>query len=343
MSALALDLFCGAGGAGLGLEEAGFRVIGYDAWQPAIDTHKANGRHALLADLKTRDLGNWRGRVTLVWGSPPCQPFSQAGSMRGREDERNCVPDFIDRLREIDPPAFVMENVPGLTTKRFRGYFAMIRARLRVLGYRVEWRVLNSADYGVPQTRKRLFVVGVKGGVGFTWPEPTHAKEDWVSMASALGWGDVVAISNYGTGGDSRKRGRRGGGEPFSTVTSKVDRVVLRHNAGERNRPRDPTTGKQIVREGNKDYYLRYEADIPAPLVTTQSSAWAWTAADRDMNDATKITPAEAACLQDFPDGYVFTGNKTATFTQIGNAVPRTMARVLALGFVFAQEGEEVA
>jgi DNA (cytosine-5)-methyltransferase 1 len=127
-------------------------------------------------------------------GSPPCQPWSASGKGHGRADARDGMPWMLRAVAELMPLLVTVENVEGLTYAKHRDYLMWFVTELQALGYAVEWRVLNAADYGVPQTRKRLIVVGRLEGL-VKWPRATHAKEaqdgvlPWVSMASALGWG----------------------------------------------------------------------------------------------------------------------------------------------------------
>ena len=127
-------------------------------------------------------------------GSPPCQPWSASGKGHGRRDARDGMPWMLRAVEALRPLLVTVENVEGLTYRKHRDYLDWFVGELVKLGYMVDWRVLNAADYGVPQTRKRLMVVGrLEGEV--RWPRTTHAKEPagdrepWVSMASALGWG----------------------------------------------------------------------------------------------------------------------------------------------------------
>jgi DNA (cytosine-5)-methyltransferase 1 len=196
---LAIDLFAGAGGASLGLHRAGFAVYGVDKWEVACRTHEAAGFPTRCADLNTIDWSTFlRHEVPFLWASPPCQPFSAAGSGRGHADERDGMPAFLRAVEHLRPSVVVMENVKGLTFAKHRWYLDAAVARLAEFGYAVEWRVLNTADYGVPQTRERLFLIGRRDGGPIVWPEPTHARDargivgpaPWITAAEALGEGE---------------------------------------------------------------------------------------------------------------------------------------------------------
>ncbi len=131
-------------------------------------------RDGLQADITTLDLKADRGRFALVAGGPPCQPFSVGGKRLAADDARNGIPQFLRALADLRPHAFLMENVPGLAVSTKRPYFLAVLGRLERLGYLTTWRVLEAADYGVPQTRRRLFVVGTRGPRRFSFPGPTH-------------------------------------------------------------------------------------------------------------------------------------------------------------------------
>jgi DNA (cytosine-5)-methyltransferase 1 len=154
----AVDLFCGAGGASLGLHRAGYDAHGYDHWQPAVDTHNANGLPATLLDLSTDDPPLPDGPY-LMWASPPCQPFSAAGNGDGEFDGRDGFP-WLHRIltnATNRPAVLIVENVKGLTFATHQEYFATVLAGIRSLGYRLDWCVLNTADLvaGAPKSESR--------------------------------------------------------------------------------------------------------------------------------------------------------------------------------------------
>ena len=183
-SARAIDLFAGAGGLSLGLSEAGFRVVAAVESDPdASASYRA--QHARLGeepqvfegDICTVDFRPFRGHIDVVAGGPPCQPWSLGGLRKGHGDPRDGFPQFARALFEIAPSAFLLENVAGLvrgdTRPDFDRLVEVLAGELPLsellgdtvgpgdrLGYDVSWRVLNAADYGVPQSRQRLFVVG---------------------------------------------------------------------------------------------------------------------------------------------------------------------------------------
>lgn len=175
-----VELFAGAGGLALGLEQAGFTHVALvEREKLAAQTLRANFDPALVveADVRELDHAEWR-EVDLLAGGPPCQPFTVAGRREGQADERDMIPEFARALAHMAPRAFLMENVQGLTTARHRDYLENVLASLAEprpgLRYRVCLDVLNAADYGAPQARRRLIVVG--------WRDDQHA-EVWAKPA----------------------------------------------------------------------------------------------------------------------------------------------------------------
>lgn len=180
-------LFSGLGSSSKALRDLGYNVIAHDFMPEAVKSLEANGFDALQVDVRDVDFASpiYAGVKVLV-GGPPCQPFSQGGRNAGADDKRDMIPDFIRAIRDIRPLVFVMENVKGLAGPRHRDYLEGRVEEMRALGYRVEYRVLDCADYGVAQSRKRLFVIGVHSQLhrSVAWPE----QQPQATMAQALGW-----------------------------------------------------------------------------------------------------------------------------------------------------------
>lgn len=185
-----LDLFCGAGGFSVGFERAGYDVIaGVDVDETAIRTYDENhDSRAIQQDLTeftptqfaaTYDIHP--SDVDVVIGGPPCQGFSRANIDRSLDDERcNLVFVFAEYVDYYDPDVLLMENVKGIQTGEREELFDRLLDNFRDSGYTVGWRVFNAADYGVPQTRERVFVQGVLDGT-LSWPASTHVPEDEIN------------------------------------------------------------------------------------------------------------------------------------------------------------------
>ena len=227
----AIEIFAGAGGLGLGVSRAGFTpavVIKWDRY--CCDTIRENQDRGLCplvhwplveGDVRDFDFGSIGGEMDLVSGGPPCQPFSLGGKHRGHLDDRDMFPQAIRSVRQLRPRAFLFENVKGLTRPTFANYFEYTRlqftypelsrresedwadhfARLERhhtyglvndLNYRVVTRVLNAADFGVPQRRERVFIIGFRADLGIEWsfPEPTHSHAAllWSQWRSGEYW-----------------------------------------------------------------------------------------------------------------------------------------------------------
>jgi len=205
-----VELFAGAGGLALGVEQAGFRhcaVIEFDEW--ACKTLSTNRRWPIFhQDARNFDYRSLLQPVDLLAGGPPCQPFSFGGKHLAHHDSRNMFPEAIRAVRELCPKAFLFENVSGLHRKTFSNYFEYVILQLRHpdivprgdeewashfarlqqhetvgsktgLHYNVVYKVIDAADHGIPQRRERLFIVGFRSNIGVQWsfPSPTHSAE----------------------------------------------------------------------------------------------------------------------------------------------------------------------
>jgi DNA (cytosine-5)-methyltransferase 1 len=290
--------------------------------------------------------------VGVLHGSPPCQPWSASGKGHGRLDARDGMPWMLAAVEALRPWLVTVENVEGLTYRKHADYLAWFCDSLAALGYTGEWRVLNAADYGVPQTRKRLIIVGrLEGAV--CWPRTTHARAPvgddelpWVSMADALGWPRLNGHTLH-TNTDQRdgRRQTRSVDMPTPTITAKSGgQWVLQ--------PGSFADG----RAGGVGKHRVYVPDLePAPTVALGKdvAGWVWrrpattvsgdtrihppghranAASDghkRAGPDAFRLSVQELAVLQDMPADYPFAGTKTSQVRQIGNALPPTMLQAV--------------
>lgn len=225
-----IDLFCGAGGASCGMWQAGAELIAsVDQDQDALETHQRN----LPGEHIQHDLRHVRPdvlpplRVDWVHGSPPCQGFSQAKGERSEDDARNTlVWRFVDWVEHIQPKVVTMENVAGMQSISST-WMDKVLGAFRNAGYTAKWKLMNAANYGVPQTRKRIYVVAVREGLPTPsrwFPHPTHAKsptttldgsrlEEWRTVRGAIGdladdvpaGADITSQQNEGHQKDGRR------------------------------------------------------------------------------------------------------------------------------------------
>jgi DNA (cytosine-5)-methyltransferase 1 len=314
MTPTAIDLFAGAGGLSLGLHAAGFEsVLAVEIMPDAVATYRATfpATEVRQQDIATVDFRPWKG-VDVVAGGPPCQPFSIGGLRRGRDDGRDFLPEFVRAVLEVRPRAFIMENVPGLAS--FGPYLRSVMAPLYDLYAVCEPQVLNAADYGVPQSRKRLIIVGSCEGAPFRLPPGRPDRR--VPAGSIL------------------TREARGEPNPSKVVYAK--NPDLRPNpyqghlfngggrAIELDRP-SPTI--LAAAGGNKTHFLDLGDHIPAYHWHLRLGGAARVG---QLPDARRITVAESAALQSFPDWVQFKGSRSSQYTQVGNAVPPRLAQAVA-------------
>ena len=313
----AIELFAGAGGAALGLEAAGIGHRALVEWdRHACATLRAAGLGPVVEgdvrDLDAIEAVSGPGPVDVLWSSFPCQAWSVAGQRKGASDERNGWPWTVDAIDRFCPRWFLAENVRGLLAHSTEGhpdpfqcprcYFeSVILAQLRARFEYVGWWLLNAADYGVPQHRRRVIIWA--GSAPLQAPRATHGDPSkarqgdlfgpgvlpWVSMGEALG----VSAEVCATTGDHKK------GRPVLPVVGPSPAV--RANMG-----KDPQPWTQAG----------------TPFI--------------DGPERRRLTVAEAARLQDFPDGHPWQGPKTAQYRQVGNAVPPRLAEVVGRAVVEA-------
>lgn len=317
MELTSVDLFCGAGGLSLGLERAGFRpVLGIDTNRDAIGTYRHTFQSATALERSTvgYDFGQWRG-VDLVAGGPPCQPFSNGGKRLAQQDERDMIPEFARAVNEIMPRAFLMENVAGLLAPRNRDYMNEV---LRLFDRRytiLPPRIVNAADYGVPQKRVRALVVGLLDGE-IDFPVPTHYPGRYVSAGFVLRRGEVQGEENpskvvYAKNPDLRP-------SPYAGQ--------LFNGGGRAINLDEPAPTVLASAGGNKTHFIDELDAVPA----YHKHLWeGGRARSGTLEGGRRLTVLESALLQTFPSDMVFAGSRSSQYTQVGNAVPPRLAEVV--------------
>jgi DNA (cytosine-5)-methyltransferase 1 len=318
----AIDVFAGAGGLSLGLKEAGWSVeaaVEYDA--VAMATHKHNFPETthLVDDVRGIDFKRFRG-FDLVAGGPPCQPFSVSGKRLGSFDVRDMVPEFVRAVAEAKPRAFLMENVAGLTAARFDTYLSDQIVALRSLGYVVFSKVLNAANYGVAQRRKRLFLVGIRQDQdrAFSFPESTHeGTEDspFVSVSNVLEQApdDIPNTARVVYCKNPVLRKSPFAGMLFNGKGRPLENDGLAHTI--------PASAG-----GNRTHILdrhnlvgEYHAQLLSGAAPRKGT----------LEGVRRLTVAESARIQSFPDFFHFVGRQSSRYSQVGNAVPPKLAQAV--------------
>ena len=305
-----VSLFSGAGGLDLGFCMAGHKIIwANDLYEDAVHTYEKNlGNHILLKDIHDVEAGDIPD-CDIIIGGFPCQGFSVANTKRRIGDARNEL--YKQLIRVIDakkPKFFLAENVKGLVSLGHGAVFKMILADFRRIGYNVKYKILNAADYGVPQTRLRVIIVGVRKDIDweYEYPAPTHAKDGennlpiWVSVSQALS-----EIPNPDKKNDI----------PNHTYS----KYKLNINGYLGHRLLDP----------NK----------PAPTVTARGDNRGGVVILPHPNGKRRMSCRELASVQSFPLDYEFCGNNSSIYRQIGNAVPPLLGYMVSRQFNLYQEG----
>jgi len=315
-----LDIFAGAGGLSLGLESVGLSVIAGAEWDhDACETFsKAHpGAIVLEGDITALSFESWKGEVEVVVGGPPCQPWSSGGKQLGSADPRDGWPSFLRVLREVRPLAFIAENVAGLASRGRRDYFDALLAQFGGLGFHVTAKVVNAADYSVPQKRHRLVIVGLRPRP-FEFPMPSFGPGRANAWRSA---GDVISPEPTGS--------------PNPAIVTYARKPDLRPSAYDGHvyngggRPIDlsrPSPTLLASMGGNKTPWIdtlgivpRYHAHLMAGGAPHSGI----------VPGARRITVREAALLQTFPAAMQFAGRRSSCYRQIGNAVPPLLAQVI--------------
>jgi DNA (cytosine-5)-methyltransferase 1 len=293
-----LEICAGAGGQSLGLEMAGFGHVAVVEIDPdACATLRLNRPewNVIQGDVHELD-GREYGHVNLLAGGVPCPPFSIAGKQLGADDERDLFPQALRLVEEIGPDAVMLENVRGLAGKRFDGYRQQVLDRLAELGYLADWRVLNACDFGVPQLRPRFLLVALRPAAYATFAWPT---------AQTVG----------PTVGDTLQGLMSAGGWPGAAAWAERAQGIAPTLVGGSRKHGGPDLGPTRAREA----WLRLSVD-------GRGLADAPPSADDPAGKLPRLTVEMAARIQGFPSSWRFSGRKTASYRQVGNAFPPPVA-----------------
>lgn len=372
----AVELFAGAGGLAMGLSRAGFspkRVVEWDRW--CCDTIRQNRRSGVSpvnqwpdpteGDVRHVDFLSHKGRIELVSGGPPCQPFSLGGKHKANGDHRDMWSEAVRAVLEIEPRAFIFENVKGLTRSSFASYLAYIvhqltypevsicqeegwmdhLARLEQhhtsgsksgLKYNVIWQVLNAANFGVPQRRERVVFVGFRADTEIAWsfPHETHSLDAllWEQCRSDKYW-ERHNVPLAGRNTDIRLHARasklreKPTAQPWMTVRDAIGDLP------------EPSTSPTAdfpdhrYQAGARSYPGHTGSPLDESAKTLKAGVHGVPGGEnmlaRPDGTVRYFTLRESARLQTFPDDYRLHGSWTEAMRQLGNAVPVALAEAI--------------
>lgn len=333
----AVSLFSGAGGMDVGFRDAGYQIMAANEMDKhACDTFRANHPETVLLagdiDERAAELGAFKG-VDVVFGGPPCQGFSVAGKMDPDDPRSKLIFSFCSVVELLEPNAFVMENVKSLgSLSKFEGIRTALISRFQKAAYAVTIHILNAKDFGVPQSRERVFFIGVKNGI-----QPVFGSSFQRHKRMAPTLRDVlIPLGRPGTEGNERV---------CNAKVTLAAKPVLR---------KSPYAGMLFNGQGRPLNPDGWASTLPAsmggnrtPIVDENhlyngDAAWVEDyhrhlmagGKPQGMHDAPsylrRLTINEAALLQTFPASYVFCGPSSKIFSQIGNAVPCELANAVA-------------
>lgn len=374
----AIELFAGAGGLGIGISKAGFRpleIVEWDRW--CCDTINRNRWSRIRpvaswpeptqGDVRQVNFKDFEGRVDLVSGGPPCQPFSLGGKHKAHADHRDMWSEAVRVVRETKPRAFIFENVKGLTRATFATYLSYINLQLHHpeielqpgegwtehlsrleqhhtsksqsgLQYQVVSQVLNAADYGVPQRRERIVFVGFRSDIGIRWsfPEKTHSLEAllWQQCRSGDYW-EHHRVPQLQRDLDLRLHAK---GMRLPEKPKYKPWLTVRDAISDLPDPTRPFTDKVLnhrYQPGARSYPGHTGSPLDEPAKTLKAGVHGVPGGEnmlaRPDGTVRYFTVRESARLQTFSDNYELHGSWTEAMRQLGNAVPVELARVVAV------------
>lgn len=366
-----IEIFSGAGGLAKGLELAGTNHKAFVEWNAdACRTLRENYDSRLVYEGDVRDFSfaDYRD-VDIIAGGPPCQPFSLGGKAKGYEDKRDMFPAAISAIRTIMPKAFIFENVKGLLRKSFAEYFDYILLQLRYpetnlngndwqenrailkriensgkysgLRYNVYYKLVNAADYGIPQKRERVIIVGFRHDLNVEWefPKPTHSED-------ALMWSKYVTGEYWQRHGiDKTKDG------VYQTRRKKIIEKfgIYAPTLKPWNTMRDAFVGIHNNDVDNslwnaKTYPGHTGSRIDEPSKTIKAGDHGVPGGENMIvfpdGETRYLSISEAKRIQTFPDEYTITGAWTEAMRQLGNAVPVQLAQIIGQSVLNKLKGE---
>jgi DNA (cytosine-5)-methyltransferase 1 len=324
-----VSLFSGCGGLDLGFAKAGFSIIYANdndktVWETYEKNHGLTVDKRSLFEIKSSEVPAADGII----GGPPCQSWSLAGKMRGTKDERGQLfHEYVRVLRDKRPLFFLAENVPGIVSKTHIKEFEMLLHKLSALGYNISFKIVDARNYGIPQERKRVIIVGYKNTLGlhFDFPPESHSRygeftlegkqrRKWVTLREAIGDLPIPppALAKNKTNGNTGSPNHEYMIGTFSSIymsrnrRKHWDQQSFTIQAGGRHAPLHPSSSEMIKLE---------------------QDSWKF----KDATNQRRMSARECARIQTFPDDFTFYYQNVAdAYKMIGNAVPVALAEVLA-------------
>ena len=331
-----IDLFSGCGGFSCGFEQSGFKTeLAIDIHESSIETIKHNHKHAttILGDIRkvnpilTKEFISDINAKIVITAGVPCQGFSISNRKRNDDDERNFYfKEFLKFTDVIKPSAVIVENVSGIT-KAKDGYFVKtITNEIKKLGYKVYTSFINSADYGVPQIRKRFFFVGVKEEYEWLFPHKTHKPNNYVSVEDAI-LGDLPSLGNNEFSEEYKSNPQ----SDFQKIIRNNQNKLLNHKS-----PNHPLKTIEMInntKQGLPMYEsfkqrIRLNSKYPSPTQICGGIRPQFQFGH--PTEPRGLSIRERARIQTFPDNYFFSGGIVQGRVQTGNAVPAFVSKALS-------------
>lgn len=308
MKLKSLEICSGAGGQAIGLEEAGFEHIALVEIEPlACQTLRTNRPewNVIQGDVRRFDATIYKGQVDLLAGGVPCPPFSIAGKQLGQFDDRDLFPEAIRIIKECNPKAILLENVRGLLDPKFENYRKEIICEIESLGYKTDWQLLNSSDYGVSQLRPRAILVALKNEYfrHFKWPEKQKRKPKSI--------GDLLYEEMSQFGWESVDEWR----EKANKIAPTLVGGSKKHGGADLGPSRAKKAWAELGVDGSG------LADKP-PMNGYKGNP--------------KLTLNMTALIQGFPKDWKIVGKKTPAYRQVGNAFPAPVAKAVGKSILSA-------
>ncbi|UTC65738.1 DNA cytosine methyltransferase [Treponema sp. OMZ 788] len=296
-----IEICAGAGGQALGLEQAGFEhiaLVEYEHTYCEILRQNRPNWNVICSDVKDFSGFQYRGTIDLFSGGVPCPPFSVAGKQLGHSDTRDLFPEALRLIEEIQPKTVMLENVKGFLDSKFDEYRLSILNRIKLLGYNVHIKLLNASDYGVPQLRPRVVIIGIRTDINaaFQYPLPINKRAPTVGETLA----DLMKANGWKNADDWIKNA--------NTIAPTIVGGSKKHGG--------PDLGPVRARKAWA------ELGVDGLGVANEAPC-------ADFIGMPKLTPRMIARLQGFPDEWTFGTKKTAACRMIGNAFPPPVAKII--------------